>query len=112
MGLFKKHPNLDISSLPPAPSGPDASTDLPIWPSGIARFSDGILEVTTGGGLRVARRDIIELGVKPPRAGRLSLRINHRAGLEKRTYGYWVEERHAAALRGLVERINAHPDAA
>jgi len=28
------------------------TTVVPIWPSGIARFGDGILEVTTGDGVR------------------------------------------------------------
>jgi len=81
--------------------------DLPIWPSGIARFADGILEVTTGDGRRVAARDIVEIGMKPPRAGRLSLTLEYRAGLDKVKTSYWVEAHHEAALRQLVETVAA-----
>lgn len=80
--------------------------DLPIWPSGIARVSDGILEVTTGDGIRVAVRDIKEIGVEPPRAGRLSLTLRYAAGLDKVTCSYWVEAEHEAALNALVDRVN------
>ena len=62
--------------------------DFPIWPSGIARFADGILEVTTGEGIPVAAADIIEIGVEPPRAGRSSLTLAYRAGLMKTKRSY------------------------
>jgi hypothetical protein len=81
--------------------------DLPIWPSGIARFSNGILEVTTGEGIRVAVRDIEEIYVKPPRAGRFSLKVKYRAGLGWQKHGYWVEAEHEAALHALVSRVTA-----
>jgi hypothetical protein len=81
--------------------------DLPIWPSGIARFADGILEVTTGEGIRVAAQDIIEIGIKPPRAGRLSLTLTYRAGLNRNKTSYWVEARHETALDELVETVSA-----
>jgi hypothetical protein len=86
--------------------------DVPIWPSGIARFSDGILEVTTGGGIRLAARDIIEIGVRPPRAGRLSLRLRYRAGLSKVKTGYWVEPQHEASLHRLVDAVETTRGAA
>jgi hypothetical protein len=81
------------------------SPSLPIWPSGMARLADGILEVTTGEGIRVAAADITEIGIDPPRAGRLSLTLAYRAGLGKHTTGYWVEAKHAAALRHFVECV-------
>ena len=81
--------------------------DLPIWPSGIARLDDGILEVTTGDGIRVAVRDITEVGTKPPRAGRLSLTLKYRAGLDKVKTSYWVEAEHEAALHELVAAVEA-----
>jgi hypothetical protein len=81
------------------------SPDVPIWPSGIARFADGILEVTTGQGVRLALRDIDEIGIRPPRVGRLSLRLRYRAGLSKVKTGYWVELEHEAALRRLVDAV-------
>jgi hypothetical protein len=79
--------------------------DLPIWPSGIARFSDSILEVTTGEGVRVAASDIVEIRVEPPRAGRLSLVLAYRSGLSRVRTSYWVEPEHEAALRDLVAAV-------
>jgi hypothetical protein len=81
------------------------TTDLPIWPSGVARFADGILEVTTGDGLRVAAGDILEIGTRPPRAGRLSLTLKYRAGLDTNKTSYWVEPQHANALERLVSTV-------
>lgn len=94
--------SLDAAAAALAPAG-----DLPIWPTGIARFSDGILEVTTGEGLRVAAQDIEEIYVKPPRAGRFSLKVKFRAGLGWQKHGYWVEAEHEAALQALVSRVTA-----
>jgi hypothetical protein len=79
--------------------------DVPIWPSGIARYADGILEVTTGDGRRVAARDITRIEVEPPKAGRLSLALEYRAGLDRVKTGYWVEAQHEAALRELVDAV-------
>jgi hypothetical protein len=81
--------------------------DLPIWPSGVARFSDGILEVTTGDGTRVAVGDILEIGVKEPRMGRYSLTLEYRAGLGTTKTSYWVEPQNEAALRELVDAVTA-----
>jgi len=94
--------SLDAAAAVPASEG-----DLPIWPTGIARFSNGILEVTTGEGIRVAARDIEEIYVKPPRAGRFSLKVKYRAGLGWQKHGYWVEAQHEAALHALVSRVIA-----
>jgi hypothetical protein len=94
-------------SLDAAAAALASGGDLPIWPTGIARFSDGILEVTTGEGLRVAAQDIEEIYVKPPRAGRFSLKVKFRAGLGWQKHGYWVEAEHEAALRALVSRVIA-----
>jgi hypothetical protein len=95
------------ASLDVAAAAPAFEDDLPIWPSGIARFSNGILEVTTGEGLRVAARDIQEIYIKPPRAGRLTLKVKFRAGLGWRKHGYWVEGQHEAALHALVATVIA-----
>jgi hypothetical protein len=84
---------------------PETIPDLPIWPSGIARFADGILEVTTGEGIRVAASDIIEIGVEPPRAGRLSLTLAYRAGLDRVRTSYWVVPENEAALRQLADAV-------
>jgi hypothetical protein len=108
MGLFRKRNGTEtFSASVPASTLANgaAGTDLPIWPSGIARFEGGILEVTTGDGFRVAAGDILEIGVEPPRAGRLSLRVAYRAGLDKPKRSYWVEPQHEAALRELVRSV-------
>ena len=81
------------------------SPDLPIWPSGIARFADSILEVTTGEGVRIAAADIVEIRVEPPRAGRLSLILAYRAGLSRVRTSYWVEPEHEPPLRELVAAV-------
>jgi hypothetical protein len=86
-------------------SNANPPTDLPIWPSGIARLDGGILEVTTGDGIRVAARDIVESTVGPCRAGRFSLTLSYRAGLDTVRTSYWVEPVHEAALRRLVEAV-------
>jgi hypothetical protein len=44
------------------PDAAKTNPEVPIWPSGIARFTHGVLEVTTGDGVRVAARDITEIG--------------------------------------------------
>jgi hypothetical protein len=84
-----------------------ANGDLPIWPSGIARFEDGILEVTTGDGVRIAARDIEEISVKPPKRGRLRMQLAYRAGLDRVKTSYWVEAEHEPELNELVERVRA-----
>lgn len=118
MGIFRKRTeDIDPSKVDPQEAlrrarAAIATTgtytgDLPIWPSGIARFSNGILEVTTGEGLRVAARDVEEIYVKPPRAGRFTLKVKFRAGLGWKKYGYWVEAEHEAALNALVSTVIA-----
>jgi hypothetical protein len=79
--------------------------DLELWPSGLARLSDGILEVTTGEPIRVPVGDILEIGTKPPRAGRLSLTLRYRAGLDTVGTSWWVEARNDAALHALVAAV-------
>jgi hypothetical protein len=79
--------------------------EVAIWPSGITRFADGILEVTTGDGIRVAMADIVEIGVEGRRAGRLSLTLVYRAGLNRVETSRWVEGEHEATLRQLVDSV-------
>jgi len=82
-------------------------SDLQLWPSGIARYRDEILEITAGDGLRVARRDIVELSARPARAGRLTLQLRYQAGLDTPKHGYWVEPQHEGALQQLVSSVGA-----
>jgi hypothetical protein len=76
----------------------EASPELPIWPAGVARFADGILEVTTGDGIQVAAGDIVDIGVEPPRAGRRALR-NARAVTRTRTRHHPSENGPSAPVR-------------
>ena len=85
----------------------NTSPELPVWPSGIARLHNGVLEITTGDGIRVAARDIVEIGVERPRAGRLSLNLTYRAGLDRARTSYWVKPEHEAALQRLVDSVAA-----
>jgi hypothetical protein len=82
-----------------------AEAHVPIWPSGIARFDGDVLEVTTGDGIRVAARDIVEIGVESPRDGRLTLRLSYQAGLDRAKTSYWVAPRNATALQRLVDAV-------
>jgi hypothetical protein len=83
------------------------TNELAMWPSGIARLADGILEVTTGDGIRVVIADIVAIGVEPPRAGRLSLALVYRAGLDTVRTSFWVAPEHETALRRLVDAVAA-----
>ena len=85
---------------------------LPIWPSGAARLHNGILEITTGDGVRIAVRDITDIGAEPPRAGRLSLRLAYRAGLSRAKTSYWVQPEHEAALHALVDAVTTQKEQA
>ena len=82
-------------------------TDLPIWPNGVARFTGGIFEVTTGDGFRVASGDILEIGVETPLGGRMRMTITYRAGLDNPERRYWVDAVHEPALRQLVHSVSA-----
>lgn len=77
--------------------------EVPIWPTGMAHFDGAILEVTTGGGLRVAAGDIVSVEIKPARRGRLTLEVRYRCGLDTVMRGYWVEESSEFALERLVQ---------
>jgi hypothetical protein len=63
--------------------------------------------VTNGEPIRAPVVDIVEIGTKPPRAGRLSLRLRNRAGLDTVSQSWWVESRNEAALNALVEAAGA-----
>ena len=96
---------MQLSARDRVPDAANTNPEIPIWPSGIARFTHGVLDVTTGEGVRVAARDITEIGVDRPRAGRLSLRLRYRAGLDRVRTSFWVEPEHRAALQRLVDTV-------
>jgi hypothetical protein len=92
-------------------SNSNTAQDLPIWPSGIVRLDGGLLEITTGDGIRVAVDDIVEIGVEPPRAGRFSLKLSHRAGLGRVSTSCWVEPEQAALERLVTDVATATGEA-
>jgi hypothetical protein len=47
----------------------------------------------------------VEIGVEGPRAGRLSLSVVYRAGLDRVKTSFWVGPEHEAALRRLVDAV-------
>jgi hypothetical protein len=47
----------------------------------------------------------VEISVEPPRAGRLSLTLTYRAGLNRVKTGCWVEPEHETALRRLADAV-------
>ena len=69
------------------------------------RLDGGMLEITAGDGIRVAVDDLVEIGVEPARAGRLSLTLKRRAGLGSARTSYWVESDHEAALQRFVKDV-------
>ena len=98
MGLFRK---------PHATPAGSIGTDLPLWPSGMARFADGFFEVTTVDGLRVPAGDILAIGMEPPLRGRLLLIVSFRSGLINSKRSFWVDTPHEGALRELVHAVGA-----
>ena len=56
-------------------------------------------------GWRQVNGHIVEIAAEPPRAGRLSLTLRYRAGLDRVRTSYWVEPEHEVALRRLVDAV-------
>lgn len=89
-----------------APSFP-ARVDVPVWPSGLARFDDGILEITSGEGLRVAARDILAVELIPALGARLQLALTYRNHFDTVTRRYWVAVADHDDLQRLVTAVRA-----
>jgi hypothetical protein len=93
---------------PAAMAAPTFTTpQLPLWPSGVARCDDGILEITLGGGLRVALRDVVAIDVAPALGARLLLNLAHRDGFATVHRKYWVAIADHEALLRLVATVRA-----
>lgn len=76
------------------------------WPSGVVRFADGILEMTSND-LRVHPRDIELLTIKPPKMGRVSIEVRYRAGLNTNTTSAWVDAGEEPRAEELVAAVQA-----
>jgi hypothetical protein len=66
-----------------------------------------VLEFGAGELTRVPVANLTNLEVQPPKKGRLSLRIEYAAGLNRKKTSAWVEEQHEAALNELVAAVQA-----
>jgi hypothetical protein len=78
---------------------------VPTWPSGVLSFDGDTLEITVAEE-RIPREGLRKLAVKG-KAGRLSVRVHHQAGLGKHRTGTWVETENGDALRALLEEIES-----
>jgi hypothetical protein len=80
---------------------------VPLWPSGVARLDDGILEVLAGAGLRIPVRDVVEIDLQPALGARLLLALSYRRGLDTVHHGFWVAHADHDALARLVRDVRA-----
>ncbi len=78
--------------------------EIPSWPSGRVKLDGDVLEFGAGDLQRVPVADLKNIEVTP-KAGRLSLKIEYQAGLDKVKTGAWVEEQHQAELNELVAAV-------
>jgi hypothetical protein len=81
--------------------------EVPTWPSGVVRFDGQTLEWGAGELHRVAVTSLLKVEIKPPKKGRLNLKIKFQAGLGTTGTGAWVEQQHEAALSELVAAVHA-----
>ena len=79
---------------------------VPSWPSGHVKLDGDVLEFGAGDLARVPLADIDKLEVKRA-AGRLSLKVEYKAGLNNVKTSVWVEEEHEPALNELVAAARA-----
>ena len=82
---------------------------VPSWPSGHVKLDGDVLEFGAGDLTRVPVADLEKIEVKEA-AGRLSLKIAYRAGLNNVKTSAWVEEQHRADLNELVGAVQAAMD--
>jgi hypothetical protein len=96
------------SAAPVAMTAPEfRAPQLPLWPSGVARCDDGILEITLGGGLRVATCDVLRLDVAPALGARLLLTLAYRDGFDTIERKYWVAVADHDRVQRLVAEVRA-----
>ncbi len=98
---------LNAGAAPVAMAAPEfpAKIDVPTWPSGLARFDDGILEVTIGAGLRVAARDVVDVAIAPATGARLLLTLSYRNGFDTIHRKFWVGVGDHDELQRLVAAV-------
>lgn len=80
---------------------------VPLWPSGVARLDDGVLEVLAGDGLRVAVRDVVDVELVPALGARLMLVVSYRKGFEVEQGRFWVGHGDHDALARLIRDVRA-----
>ncbi len=80
---------------------------VPSWPSGYLGFDGAIFEFGAGELTRVPIENVRKIEVKPPKKGRLNVKLEYQTGLNKNKSGVWVEEAHEAELNELVSAVQA-----
>lgn len=83
-----------------------ARADVALWPSGLARFDDGVLEIL-GDGLRVAARDVVAIELAPALGARLQLSVAYRRGFDTIRRRYWVALADHDHLQRMVAQVRA-----
>jgi hypothetical protein len=75
--------------------------DAAVWPTGLARFADGVLDLV-GHDLRVPARDVVDLAIVPALGARLQLQLTYRKGFDTIQRRFWVATRDHDDLHRLV----------
>jgi hypothetical protein len=109
LSILVREADATAVAAPVAMVAPSFATkiDVPIWPSGLARLDDGILELTPGDGLRVATRDILDIALVPALGARLQLTLAYRDGFATVRRRYWVAVADHDHLQRLVTAVRA-----
>jgi hypothetical protein len=81
--------------------------EVPSWPSGHVAFDGKIFEFGAGELSRVPIENLRKIEVTGPKAGRLNLKFEYQAGLNKKKTGAWVELQHQEELNELVTAVQA-----
>jgi hypothetical protein len=80
---------------------------VPLWPSGVARLDDGILEILAGDGLRVPVRDVVDIALEPALGARLLLALSYRRGIVTERRRFWVGLGDHDALVRFIRDVHA-----
>lgn len=92
-----------VAMTPPSFAG---RADVAIWPTGLARFADGVLDLV-GHDLRVPVRDVVDLAIVPASGARAQLRLTYRKGFDTIRRSYWVATGDQDDLHRLVLAVRA-----
>jgi hypothetical protein len=113
MGIVFRDPlSILTTTTTPAPApvrmvAPSFTARPAVALGGLARFADGVLEISGPDGLRVPVRDIVAFDAMPATAGRTRLTLmTRRAGTTQR-HTFWISGGDRDALQRLVASVRA-----